>query len=506
MNDRFPINRRNFVKGAAALAAFNALTESSKAAELFTNDFIAEQTRRNFINSKYKRSLSIKNTYQKPKGRILHIFGYGQSLSQGWYGFPVLSTTQPFDNLMIGNATRAAENATKPTITTSWLPTGNPGANGIYPFNPMIATLERTGANITETAGETPGEGALNYFRSKTLKASPNSQMLFTNCGLGGRTIAELLPNPDPTLNIFNRLVEAATYGKQTADSLGYDYQIVAMLWTQGEQDVAYGTSYADYLSGLQQMQQAFLTQVVQGIAGQDPSVTIPWFSHQPNSSGVGKTLDVYQAGLDWSNTPGSDFYIAGPVYPYPSHNVHLTANSYRWYANQVGKAMATVFATNTNPAPMQMLSAMFNGTTAIINLDLPVAPLISNATAYGYYQQLVYPNIGFLINDSAGVVPITSATPLSDSIIQLTFARTLQNNPIVQYGNNTTGADIDWGGNLCDSDSTVALNSYVYNDGIQDPGEDIASWNGKPLIGNPYPLNNYMAVSRLPMIAASFR
>jgi hypothetical protein len=36
----------------------------------------------------------------------------------------------------------------------------------------------------------------------------------------------------------------------------------------------------------------------------------------------------------------------------------------------------------------------------------------------------------------------------------------------------------------------------------VQSAGEDITSWNGAPLIGQPYPLNNYCAVGTVPITA----
>jgi hypothetical protein len=430
---------------------------------------------------------------------IVHFFGYGQSLSQGFYGEPVLSTTQPYDTLMIGQSTRAAENQYTAPATTTWIPLGPPGPDGTYPFAPMIATVD---APTFPANGETPGEAALNHFRHAYLKqlglrANPATRFVLTNCGIDAQTIAELSKGANP--DIYNRLIQAAQYVRQTAASMGLTYQVGGMIWTQGESDVTAGTSTAAYLASLQQLQADFLTDVVQGVAVQPAGTVIPWFCHQPASSSPKYTIAVQQALLDWSTSANSDCYLAGPVYPYPDYQPHLTANGYRWHGNQVGKAMTHVLLDHGTWRPLHLTSATWSGTTIRAHLHVPYPPL-QTGEVFVQFEQYTYPQLGFTAFDSAGPVPIVSAGISGDGTVRLEIGRTLEANPMLQSANTSLNG-INWGTNLCDSDATVATDPYVYTVGVQQPGEDIATWNGAPLIGEPYPLNNYLAVGAVPIL-----
>ena len=304
------------------------------------------------------------NRYTPFSAGIVHFFGYGQSLSAGYFGVPVVSGTQPYDNLMIGNATRPLNNRSETPVSTDWTPTGSADSNGTYPFNPMIATAAMH-AGSSLTAGETPSEGAVNRLRrtwlmQRGLTADPGCRFVVTNCGIGGKNIAELSNGADP--DIFNRLIQAAAQVRAAATALGLTYQVGGVIYSQGEADVAQRTSYASYLASLQQLQQSFLDEVVVGIAGQPTGTVVPWFVYQPDSKNAGPTINVAQALLDWSITPNSDCYLAGPVYQYPDHSIHLTANGYRWHGEQVGKAMVKVLLGGVQPRPLYMLGASLVG------------------------------------------------------------------------------------------------------------------------------------------------
>jgi hypothetical protein len=494
-------SRRAFLAGGAAAALLRGRASAAHPGPVLGVGHTAEQiARRDAANlaASLRRRSRVTASYQPLDAGIVHIFGYGQSLSSGYLGLPILSTTQPYDNLMIGNATRAAENLAD---STTWIPLGSPGAGGIYPFNPMVATQENP--NTDYTPGETPGEGAVNYFRRAYLQqlglpSNSACRFVLTNCGIGGKTIAELSRGANP--DIYNRLLNAASYVQQTAQSLGLSYQVGAMIWTQGEQDVQDGTSYASYLASLQQLQADFLADVVQGIAKQAQGVTIPWFSAQPDWSNPNGSTDVYQAILDWANTPGSNFYLAGPLFQYPDHGVHLTSNGYRWHGNQVGRAMTDVLLNRTGWNALYMTGATVSGSSILVDLNVPVPPVILGEV-YNVLEEVAYPSLGFEVIDSGGILRIESAAIVGQATIQIVIGRRLKSNPVVQSGFNRKTA-LDWGTNICDSDATLGQSDYLYVPGLFEPGEDITSWNGAPLINTPYPLNNYLAVSRVPITA----
>jgi hypothetical protein len=449
------------------------------------------------------RAANSASRYTDLTAGIVHFFGFGQSLSDGHLGVPILSATQPTDNLMIGEATRALNNQARTPVSIHWLPIGPANADGTYPFNPMIATPEipssYMGGESFPEDGETPSEGAINFFRrewllQRGLTADPSCRFVVTNCGEGSKTIAQLSDGATP--DIFNRLRDAATQVRATATALGLTYQVGGVIFSQGEGDVAQYTSYASYLSSLQALQQSFLSDIVVGIGGQPPGTVVPWFVDQPDAITADRTTAVHQALLDWSVTPNSDCYLAGPVYQYPDHSIHLTANGYRWHGKQVAKAMIQVLLNGAQPRPLYMLSAQASGTAIMVNLSVPVPP-IRLGDAYVQYTKTNYPDYGFILTDASGLVPITSVTIVGPTSIQIVPGRRLAGAAVLQAGYNLVEGT-DWGTNICDSDASVSDDPYVYTAGVQESGEDIATWNGADLIGQPYPLANYLAVGQV--------
>jgi hypothetical protein len=465
----------------------------------FTAEQIALRDAANLARSKTQTSVA--GRYQPFYADVIHVFEYGQSLSQGYQGSPPLSTMQPLDNEMIGNASRAAVNSNNPP-TTTWVPLGTPDGTGTYPFEPLIAVKEN---KYADSDGETSGVGALNFFRRLYLQmtgAPPdaNTHFVLTDCGIGGQTLAQLSYGANP--DVFNRLIQAAQAVQARATAMGLTYQVGFVNFMQGEQDVTTKTPYATYLAELGQVQQDFLTYVVQGVAGQAEDVVIPWFSYQPNSISHEATVNVHQALLDWSNTPNSDFYLAGTVYPYTNIDVHLTANGYRNYGNKAGEVIAAVLINGVAWTPLYVTGATVSGYSVMVSLNVPYPPIMIGDVYVGY-TKTTYPNLGFLIKDAKGKLPISSVAIAGQATITIELGRALVGSAILQAGYNQS-LGTDWGTNICDSDPTIADDTYVYQSGVQNPGEDITTWNGNALIGQPYPMNNYLAISQVPILASS--
>jgi hypothetical protein len=501
------VPRRLFLGGASVLAMLPVSLATTGASDAIkpsreghTGDQIAARDALNVARSKTSTNSDAPSRYAPLTGNIIHFIGYGESLEMGWYGDPVLSTTQPFDNLMLGQATRAASNSSKTPISTTWVPTGPVGANGVYPFEPLIAVLED---DNNPTMGETASVAALNYLRRAYLaqtgqSADRHCHFVVTDCGIGGRTIAELSKDADP--DIYNRLLDAAAAVKQAAQARGLTYQFGGVLWLHGEADIEDGVSYSAYAAAFKQLQQDVLSDILYGIAGAPVGTLVPWFCYQPDPDRADLTIAVDQFLLDWSNTATSDLYLAGPSYQYPDHSVHLTANGYRWDGNQFGKAMTAVLIGQLAPRALQMTSATFQHKSILVDFYVPVLPLIIG-DACVQLTKTTFQNLGFIVFDDDGEVPIESVAIVGAATVQINTKKLIGSNPTLQAGDNLTGNQ-DWGTNICDSDATLAVDGYVYVAGEQEPGEDITTWNGAPLVGYPYPLNNYLAVGSVAITA----
>ena len=170
----------------------------------------------------------------KPVARsINHLLFYGQSLSIGAKGTPVISTTQPYSNITFNGGPRAA--------------------GGDYSaFKPLVEDALTAPDGGTDR-GETPCSGAANYATTlRALDGLPPSGhvILASTAGLGGSRITQLNKG---TSWYSTRLLPHITNAK----ALNADHALQAFAWVQGEQDALTGvqTPYAAYRAALEQLQ-----------------------------------------------------------------------------------------------------------------------------------------------------------------------------------------------------------------------------------------------------------
>jgi hypothetical protein len=326
-------------------------------------------------------------------------------------------------------------------------------------------------------------------------------QFVLTTCGIAKTTVADLLNGANP--DVFNRVVDAVNAVRNAAQANGQTYQFAGVFYTHGEQDVHDNTPYAVVKANLQTLQ-GQVAQAVAGITG--TPCRVPWVMHQP-ATGKPYTNDVHQAWLDLSTTAGSDFYCGGPVDQYPANKIHRTANGYRWFGAQYAKALSRVLIDHQIWLPCHVMSVTYQQSEVLVNVFVPQGALMVG-TAYTYAKgkagpqaPIVYDNLGLSISDDAGVVPITSAAIVGAATIKIVVGRTLSTNPIL-YSGICPASPTDLGTNICDMDTSTSMDKYIYGLPGQSLTENIAAWNGAQLVGQPYPLNNYLAIGRVAITA----
>lgn len=141
--------------------------------------------------------------------------------------WPPLSTTQPYDNVMIGQAERPhAEQG------GLWEPVGIVTKGDDVNLNPLVATVRSTGSGtpvLTQAQidallpgdsnrGESPLIGAVNLFRGLVKRSRPQTEfgrVLAMNCGVAGKSVEEW--QQGHAEEIFNKLPAAATLAASVA-------------------------------------------------------------------------------------------------------------------------------------------------------------------------------------------------------------------------------------------------------------------------------------------------
>lgn len=438
-------------------------------------------------------------TAARPVWKYNHIIGTGQSLSSGWEAYPRVSKTQPHDSLMVGDSVRPVSES-----GTSWVQVGT------AQFNPLIATVmtnSTSGAIVddatvagysagTTALGETPLEGAVNFWRRQQLNArglaSDSTRLLVaSSCGVGGKSLESLSHGASPDL--FNRLVTCATVTKGLATAASATYGIAAVLFLQGENNAnnVSGTTDKDTYKALLATYQADITTyVATAVAGQSDPPAI--FSYQTSTGYVldANNIGVSQGQLEYAQT-ARNWYLVAPSYPVTNKTGgHLDPNGSRWLGMQFGKVMHQVLDLGRGWLPLHPVRATWRGKQVLIDFHVPHPPLQFQST-YVATTATDYTAKGFKVTDDSGTRSITSVEIVGDACVLITLDSDIGTNPYVWYGGQSPS---NGNGNLCDSDPTVASANYEYTAGTgQYAGADIAA-----LKNNPYPLWNWCCLFRM--------
>jgi hypothetical protein len=431
----------------------------------------------------------------RPEFGLNHVLAYGQSLATGWEGWPALSTTQPFDSLMLGASVRPAEEQ-----APHWRPMVGPVA-GEGLLRPLVATVQAVpGGALLDPAqvaalprgnvamGETVLEGAINTWRGRMERRS-DRVLLASACGVGGRSLEQLAKGARPEL--FNRLRECVAAGRQAAAAAGRSYGVVALLFLQGEHN-AVGVSgavaaKADYKALLRRFNADFLEDVVHGVAGQSTAPAV--FTYQTGGGYASDTLDVAMAQLEVA-TEAPGVFMAGPVYPVSDKGGHLDANGYRWLGAQFGKVMHRVLSLGLPWMPLHPLRAVLHDRTVVARFHVPVPPLVFDRVLAAR-RWVEFADRGFAVVDADGPVPVEMVEIDGPYRVAITLARRPGAGAVLRYGDRTGHQGR---GCLHDSDTAVADDCYLYDAATgHDPAADIPG-----LVGQRYRLANWCVAFRI--------
>ncbi|MEZ0252136.1 MAG: sialate O-acetylesterase [Methylobacteriaceae bacterium] len=441
------------------------------------------------------------NTVTASLGWALNQFmGYGQSLMASWETFPVKTTTGRDDVLMLGQSTRPGGNHN----ATSATPLGD------TVLRTAVATAQRqdTGALLDaaqqaalpagDTAlGEDPLVAACIFARQLQLqhlgvRALPERRFVLTNCAVGGKTVERLSKGASPEL--FNRL-RTMTSAVKTA-AAGSSHGLAAVLYMQGEDNyvAANGgtTDKATYKTLLRQLRADIQADLCTGITGQ---TEMPAFITYQTGGGFtvdATDLSIGEAQFELS-LENQGWYLAAPSYPVTDKGFHLDANGARWLACQFGKAIHEVVTLRRVWRPLSPLAVVARGRTVLASFHLPSGTPLQFQDVWVGNEAKSYPAAGFTIIDAVGGVPITGVRIAAPAVVELALARPLVGAANLYYGRQT---EANGGGNLCDSDPTIAPFNYEYAAG----SGDYASANIPALVGKPYPLWNWCVAFKRPI------
>lgn len=410
---------------------------------------------------------------------VLHIVIYGQSLSIGQYGTPVLNT--PGDNGLMFN-TGIRSYGQKPTTLTALRETVS-GSNG----ETMASTIAHS---FTASAGDMAGRN-----------------LIFNSAGVGGITVEALSKGTEP----YNQLVNHLLWVENLMSEQGRDYAVDFMLWAQGEADMANGNNSEVYKQSLNKLRSDLESDTN---SMRVPGRNLVLLTYQTSSHGyyVGSDSNppelIAQAQLEYALTdPYTDMW--GPTYMgLPANhsvgqgNVHHNAHGYRLMALYAQKALRHRIRTRTvenkngeKYLPVHAISARkLNNRTVLVDVFTYYPPLVIDSS---YVSELADENHGVELHDDSGRLSITSVEITAGTKIKITSENDIGDGAFVAFawtpenrGGITNNRYQQW---FFGRETGVRTTIHDSDPEITDLIDET---------GTPYPLFNYLPIQKIAISA----
>jgi len=352
---------------------------------------------------------------------IYHILSTGQSLSLGYNGVPVLSTTQPYNNKMLDGS-----NNLSPLIESSYESPASAMGNGLTSLNGYQIAVTKHGVGNTEYAG---------------LKKGTN-----------------------PYLNGLNQ----ALFVKSGAENIGKVSRIIAVTSIHGERDHVIGTDASTYEGYLSEWQEDYDNDLKM-ITGQYND--IPLFTDQVSSfTGYNSATSVIPiAQLNASENNLNKIYLVTPKYFFDYADfAHITNTSYGWLGEYYAKVINKVVHEGVSWRPLSPDRAIISGNIIYVDFHVPEGELVFDTTLVSERN-----NKGFEYYDSTSSATISNVEILDEDTVKITLSGIpTGNNQRVRYaytgvpGTQPGAQNSDSaGGNLRDTDTATSLyGNTLYN------------------------------------------
>ena len=280
---------------------------------------------------------------------INHILSTGEDLSNGVLGLPVLTTVQPYSNLMLSTAGTA-----------------------------LVPLRETTRERMSSAMG--------NFITSNT--PANIYQMIVTRHGLSGAHAYSTLKKGTPVYQ--TGMDQVAGSMNLVTSTLGQRYRVIGVTAVHGETD--HDRDRADeYETNLVEWQNDYETDV-KALTGQTENV--PLFIDQLSSwTGMNSaTSGIPLAQLAAAENNSGKIILVTPKYFFPyADETRLNGYGYRWLGEYYGKVIKKVVADEDPWTPLSPRTITRTNNVITIIFDVPVPPLVFDTdrvltqTNYGF-------------------------------------------------------------------------------------------------------------------------
>lgn len=369
---------------------------------------------------------------------VNHFIFYGQSLGVGALGTPVLSTTQPFNNLTFN---------------------GGPRGNGDFAtakllIEDAIAPAPDGGSN----RGETPCSGAANYASLAAYRenaVAPANHVIFASAaGRGGTAIASLKKGSSWYNTVFLNHVTSAY-------AINNNSCVSAMAWVQGEQDAYDGTTYETYKALLAQLQIDAETDI-KAINIQSSPLHVLTYQLSYKAA----TAPQIAKALYDLTRENAKFHYVTPTYIFPhqsSDQVHLTNVGYKLMGAYFGRAYKQLVHDGIKPHYLEPIAATIKAAVVTVSFNVPTLPLLLDTV-----NLAATTDMGFAVY-AGGVKQTINSLKVVNNTVQIILSTTPSGAITVRYGLDYLGTGLSIlngaSGNLRDSTSdkiTISGIEYI--------------------------------------------
>ena len=288
---------------------------------------------------------------------------FGQSLSRGYLGTPILSLTQPKENLTFTGGSH-------PTALTSLIP-------------------------LIENESESPCSGAANYAAYIANKENGiNHKIIASTAGVNDALLSALSKGTSAYSNMIAQVTAAQNLkGSQT-------HAVQAIGWLQGESNLRDAVNLSTYENDLK----AHFENIQNDIQIVTKQASKPRVITYQLSTRIGLSDAVCKAQLNLCKQKLTA--IASPTYhlPYNADGVHLTNVGYKWIGTYFGRAYKQWVIDGHHPDYLEPLSAELVGNKIIVAFNVPQKPLVFDTTALAATQ-----DHGFSVRSNATLLAIAN-------------------------------------------------------------------------------------------------
>ena len=406
---------------------------------------------------------------------INHVLSTGQSNSVANSGTPVLSTTQPYANLMFNVGVMTGGNCSGQGCTTYQTPTSLvPLVEGDQFFNYQVETASSGIANeITKIArsvylvGQPAGRTSHDVMVSLHGRSGNSYDCLRRGgCAWEGAGYVKA----------FDDGMRQVQDAKALATARGSSYVVRAVTAVHGETDHYYvgfplngtdGTAgkIQNYSDALVEWQFDYETQV-KSRTGQ--TLPVPLFISQMSGWTDKPASTIANLQLNAHERAPGKVVLVTPGYPLPfaSDCLHYSAHGNRRLGEYFAKAYLRTVLQGKSWEPTRPTSVTRVNNVITVKFAVPVPPLVLDTTL------VTNPgNFGFRYSDSASTPAISSVAVTAPDTVTITLASTPSGaNKHLTYAQNAPspacpGPTQGPRGNVRDSDTTPSMYGYsLYN------------------------------------------